>query len=176
VSAAVFFVAIILINLSSVKAFGEAEFWFALIKVVAIIGMILLGLYLLVSGQGGEQAAVSNLWRHGGFFPDGVEGLVMVLAVIMFSFGGLELVGIAAAEAAKAFLSVNKRGVPVLAIAVSALITLLRVLVNYLAPHRALEMLMALVVSALVINWAMISLSHLRFRQSLDKRGLTPGV
>jgi aromatic amino acid transport protein AroP len=55
-AAAVFFVAIILINLSSVKALGEAAFWFALIKVVAIIGMILLGLYLLVSGQGGEQA------------------------------------------------------------------------------------------------------------------------
>jgi aromatic amino acid transport protein AroP len=63
----------------------------------------------------------------------------------------------------------------VLAIGVSALITLLCVLVNYLAPQRALEMLMALVVSSLVINWAMISLSHLKFRQSLNKRGIEPG-
>src|SRR5690606_26458625 len=53
------------------------------------------------SGTGGEQAAVSNLWSHGGFFPNGLEGLVMVLAIIMFSFGGLELVGITAAEASE---------------------------------------------------------------------------
>ena len=78
-------------------------------------------------------------------------------------------------DAPKAFLKVNRRGVPVLAIGVSALITLLCVLVNYLAPQRALEMLMALVVSSLVINWAMISLSHLKFRQSLNKRGIEPG-
>src|SRR5690606_33215984 len=95
-----FFVLINLINLANVKTFGEAEFWFAIIKVSAIIGMIVLGLYLLMSGAGGEQASISNLWSHGGFFPNGVSGLVMALAIIMFSFGGLELVGITAAEAA----------------------------------------------------------------------------
>ncbi|QZX84765.1 amino acid permease [Metapseudomonas otitidis] len=276
VTAAVFFVLINVINLANVRVFGETEFWFALIKVVAIIGMIILGLYLLVSGTGGEQAAVSNLWSHGGFFPNGLEGLVMVLAIIMFSFGGLELVGITAAEASepkkvipkainqviyrilifyigalsvllmlypwdklletlnaagdpysgspfvqifsligsdtaahllnfvvltaalsvynsgvycnsrmlyglaeqgdapKALLKVNRRGVPVLAIGVSALITLLCVLVNYLAPKQALELLMALVVAALVINWAMISLSHLMFRKSLQRQGIEP--
>jgi aromatic amino acid transport protein AroP len=42
---------------------------------------------------------VANLWQHGGFFPNGVSGLVMAMAVIMFSFGGLELIGITAAEA-----------------------------------------------------------------------------
>src|SRR5690606_2211764 len=98
-TALAFFALINLINLANVKAFGEAEFWFAIIKVGAIVGMIVLGLYLLVSGAGGEQASVSNLWRHGGFFPNGVGGLVLVMAVIMFSFGGLELVGITAAEA-----------------------------------------------------------------------------
>jgi aromatic amino acid transport protein AroP len=45
------------------------------------------------------QATVANLWQHGGFFPNGVGGLVMAMAVIMFSFGGLELIGITAAEA-----------------------------------------------------------------------------
>src|SRR5690606_39638463 len=69
-TALAFFVLINLINLTHVKAFGEAEFWFAIVKVGAIVGMILLGLYLLVSGAGGEQASVSNLWTHGGFFPD----------------------------------------------------------------------------------------------------------
>ena len=55
-SAAAFFVLINLINLANVKVFGEAEFWFAIIKVVAIVGMIALGSYLLVSGTGGPQA------------------------------------------------------------------------------------------------------------------------
>ncbi len=100
-TAAVFFVLINAINLFNVKAFGETEFWFAIIKVVAIIGMILLGVWLLVSGAGGPQASVSNLWAHGGFFPNGWKGLIMVLAIIMFSFGGLELVGITAAEASE---------------------------------------------------------------------------
>jgi aromatic amino acid transport protein AroP len=98
-TAAAFFVLINAINLVNVKAFGETEFWFAIIKVVAIIGMILLGCYLLFSGAGGEQASITNLWSHGGFFPNGVSGLVMMMAIIMFSFGGLELVGITAAEA-----------------------------------------------------------------------------
>jgi L-asparagine transporter-like permease len=50
-SAAVFFVMINVINLANVKVFGEAEFWFAIIKVVAILGMIALGSYMLVSGS-----------------------------------------------------------------------------------------------------------------------------
>ncbi|NUA43475.1 Aromatic amino acid transport protein AroP [Dickeya solani] len=99
VSAAVFFVAINAINLSNVKVYGELEFWFSIIKVTAIIGMIVFGGYLLLSGTGGPDASVANLWQHGGFFPNGVSGMVMAMAVIMFSFGGLELVGITAAEA-----------------------------------------------------------------------------
>jgi len=276
VSAAAFFVLINLINMMNVKNFGEMEFWFAIIKVVAIIGMIVLGCYMLASGSGGPQAAVSNLWSHDGFFPNGGTGLLMAMAFIMFSFGGLELVGITAAEASeprkvipkainqvvyrvlifyvgaltvllclypwnellvslnasgdsysgspfvrifaligsdtaaqvlnfvvltaalsvynscvysnsrmlyglaeqgdapKAMMKLNKQGVPLLALGVSALITLLCVLVNYLAPHEALELLMALVVAALMINWALISLTHLKFRKSMDQQGQVP--
>ncbi len=275
-TAAVFFVLINAINLFNVKAFGETEFWFAIIKVVAIIGMILLGVWLLVSGAGGPQASVSNLWSHGGFFPNGLKGLVMVLAIIMFSFGGLELVGITAAEASepkkvipkainqviyrilifyigalavllslypwdallqsinsagdpysgspfvkvfsllgseyaahilnfvvltaalsvynscvycnsrmlfglaeqgdapRAFAKVDDRGVPLLAIGVSAFITLACVVVNYVIPHQALELLMSLVVAALVINWAMISLAHMKFRKAMVAKGVQP--
>lgn len=107
VSAAIFFVAINAINLTSVKVYGEMEFWFSIIKVAAIISMIAFGCYLLFSGSGGPEASVANLWQDGGFFPNGISGLVMAMAVIMFSFGGLELVGITAAEAdnpQKAFL------------------------------------------------------------------------
>src|SRR5690606_36908826 len=107
VSSLFFFVSITALNLGSVKLFGEAEFWFSIIKVVAILGMIVFGTYLLISGTGGEQASLSNLTNNGGFFPkgwfekssDGYQGLLAVMAIIMFSFGGLELIGITAAEA-----------------------------------------------------------------------------
>lgn len=98
VSVLVIFVVINVINLSAVKLYGETEFWFAIIKVMTIVGIIFWGIYLLISGTGGEQATVKNLWQHGGFFPNGVESLVMAMTIIMFSFGGLELIGITAAE------------------------------------------------------------------------------
>lgn len=75
------------------------EFWFAIIKVVAVIGMIVFGAWLLFGGKAGPDATIANLWNKGGFFPNGISGMVMAMAVIMFSFGGLELVGITAAEA-----------------------------------------------------------------------------
>jgi len=265
-SAAIFFVVINAINLTNVKVFGEMEFWFAIIKVVAVIGMILFGGWLLFSGNAGPQASVRNLWDQGGFLPHGMTGLVMMMAIIMFSFGGLELVGITAAEAdkpeesipkatnqvlwrilifyigslavllsllpwtrvtadtspfvlifhelgdalvanalnvviltaalsvynscvycnsrmlfglaqqgnaPKALLKVDRRGVPVATIMVSAVATALCVLINYLMPGEAFGILMSLVVSALVINWAMISLAHMKFRRKKDQQGVT---
>ncbi|MBX8522227.1 amino acid permease [Pseudomonas cichorii] len=259
VSAAAFFVIINLINLSSVKLYGEMEFWFSIIKVLAIVGMIVFGAYLLASGNGGPDAAVANLWQYGGFFPNGVSGLVMAMAFIMFSFGGLELIGITAAEAQdpqrsipratnqviyrillfyvgalvvllclypwqkvvtggspfvmifhemdsnvvatvlnvvvltaalsvynscvysnsrmmfglakqgnapKAMLKINARGVPVNALAISALSTGTCVLINYLMPEQAFKLLMALVVAALVLNWVIITITHLKFRSA----------
>lgn len=94
-------VVITMINLSSVKAFGEFEFWFAMIKVVAIIGMIVVGLGMILLGIGneGQPIGFSNLWSHGGFIPNGLKGILMSLVLVMFSFGGVELVGITAGEA-----------------------------------------------------------------------------
>ncbi|MEN7528297.1 MULTISPECIES: amino acid permease [unclassified Cupriavidus] len=266
VSALGFFVIINAINLASVKSFGEMEFWFSIIKVVAIVGMIVFGAYLLATGGAGPEAGVANLWQHNGFFPNGLGGMVMAMAVIMFSFGGLELVGITAAEAdnpsqsipkatnqviyrilifyvgalavllslypwqkvvtggspfvlifhalnsdivatvlnvvvltaalsvynsgvycnsrmllglaqqgnaPRALLKVNRRGIPLAALAVSAIATGFCVLVNYLMPGEAFELLMGLVVSALIINWAMISIIHLMFRRAKRKAGET---
>lgn len=108
VSSLFFFIVINALNLTSVKVFGETEFWFSIIKIVAIIAMIIFGAYLLISGAEGEQATVKNLVNDGGFFPKGwfeqnpdgsYQGLLAALVIIMFSFGGLELVGITAAEA-----------------------------------------------------------------------------
>lgn len=264
ISAAVFFIAINAVNLTNVKVFGELEFWFAIIKVFAVVAMIVFGAWLLFGGHGGPQATVRNLWEQGGFLPHGINGLVMMMAIIMFSFGGLELVGITAAEAAepeksipkatnqviyrilifyigslaillsllpwtrvtadtspfvlifhelgdtfvanalnvvvltaalsvynscvycnsrmlfglaqqgnapKALQKVDSRGVPVNTIIVSAIFTAIGVLINYLAPESAFSLLMALVVSALVINWAMISISHILFRRAKQRQG-----
>ena len=90
------------------RLYGETEFWFALIKVLAIIGMIGFGLWMLFGGHGGEKASFDNLWSHGGFFATGWNGLILSLAVIMFSFGGLELIGITAAEASEPHTTIPK--------------------------------------------------------------------
>lgn len=100
-TAFVVLVLLTLVNIANVKAYGEFEFWFAMIKVVAIIGMIVLGLAMILFGVGnqGEAIGFSNLWSHGGFFPNGFTGMFMSLVLVMFSFGGVELVGISAGEA-----------------------------------------------------------------------------
>jgi amino acid transporter, AAT family len=89
------------VNLINVKAYGEFEFWFALIKVIAIIGMIIAGLAMIIFGvgNGGHAIGLGNLWTHGGFMPNGIKGLILSLVMVMFSFGGVELIGITAGEA-----------------------------------------------------------------------------
>ncbi|MFW2099705.1 amino acid permease [Acinetobacter johnsonii] len=270
ISALGFFVLINAINLLHVKVFGETEFLFSMIKILAIIGMIGYGAWLLASGHGGAHAFISNLWALGGFFPNGISGLIMAMAIIMFSFGGIELVGIAAAETknptttipkavnqivyrvllfyvltiivllslfpwnqiaeggspfvlifdslgsqgvatvlnfvvltaaisvyngtsygtsrmllglaeqgnAPQFLKkINQRGIPYAAILCSALVTLLCVVLNYIFPEKAFKLLMSLVVSAIVINWMMLALTHLKFKQrmlALQKSTLFP--
>ena len=98
-SALVCLVAITALNLVNVKAYGEAEFWMAIIKIAAIVSMILLGLGLLFSSGTPFPRNFSNLWENGGFLPHGVWGLAEATAVVMFSFGGIELIGITAGEA-----------------------------------------------------------------------------
>jgi histidine transporter len=90
------------INLRHVKVFGEAEFWLSLIKVAAIVAMIVGGVALLLFGTSIEGAAtpgVHNLWVHDGFAPHGALGLLAALSVVVFSFGGVETIGITAGEA-----------------------------------------------------------------------------
>ncbi|WP_410007256.1 amino acid permease [Bartonella sp. HY406] len=99
ISSLVVLLAITAVNLINVRFYGEFEFWFAIIKVIAVIGMIVFGVILIITGLGGANVAVSNLWNQGGFFPLGVSGMIMAFVVIMFSFGGTELIGVAAGEA-----------------------------------------------------------------------------
>ncbi|WP_422416957.1 amino acid permease [Pseudomonas sp. GZD-222] len=92
------------LNLCSVKVFGELEFWLSLLKVTAIVSMILAGAAVLMfgiqlGGSGEQLATVGNLWSHGGFFPNGVGGMIASFTVVMFAFGGVEMIGITAGEA-----------------------------------------------------------------------------
>ncbi len=95
--AAVFLYAI---NMSTVRSFGELEYWLSMIKVVTIVAVLLCGLVILIfhTGPAGRQASVSNLWTHGGFLPRGFSGLLTALPLVVFSFGGAEVLGLAAAE------------------------------------------------------------------------------
>ncbi|MXP67197.1 amino acid permease [Pantoea sp. Aalb] len=266
ISVTIFFLLINAINLTNVKLFGEMEFWFALIKIIAVISMIIFGSWLIISNNGGPQASITNLWNKGGFFPNGITGLIMMMAIIMFSFGGLELVGITAAEAEnpqksipkatnqvlwrilifyigsltvllslmpwmlitqdtspfvlifhqlgeakvanvlnvviltaalsvynscvycnsrmlfglakqgnapKVLLNLDCNGIPVNTIFLSASVTALCVLINFLMPGEAFGIFLSLVISTLVINWAMISLTHMKFRKKKENQDLT---
>jgi len=88
------------VNLVAVKLFGELEFWFALIKIVAIVALLIGGPLFLIfgSGENAEAARVSNLWDHGGLFPMGMLGVVLALQMVMFAFQGVELLGVTAGE------------------------------------------------------------------------------
>ncbi|MFG2226834.1 amino acid permease [Streptomyces sp. NPDC048644] len=89
------------INLLHVKVFGELEFWLSLVKIVAIIAMIIAGIAILVLGikGGGAHVGISNLWNNGGFFAHGAHGFIISFAVVMFAFGGTEIIGVTAGEA-----------------------------------------------------------------------------
>ncbi|WP_297841924.1 amino acid permease [Pseudomonas sp.] len=89
------------VNLIAVKAFGEFEFWFALIKIVTIIAMVVGGIGVIAFGFGNNGVAlgISNLWSHGGFMPNGVQGILMSLQMVMFAYLGVEMIGLTAGEA-----------------------------------------------------------------------------
>jgi aromatic amino acid transport protein AroP len=272
-TAAVFFVVVNAMNFVNVRLYGETEFWFSMIKIIAVVGMIVLGLYLLLSGKGGEHATVTNLWRAGGFFPNGVHGLVMAMAFIVFSFGGLEMLGFTAAETAnptktipkainqvifrvlifyvgsmlvllcltpwtqllaslksggdtysnspfvmifsvlgnksaadvlnfiiltaalsvyngmvycnsrllygmaqqghapKSLAKVNSRGIPTTAILLPGAFTALSILLNYVLPNGAIELLISLTVTGLLFSWAIIIVTHLKFHRKMKRLG-----
>lgn len=91
------------LNLAAVRVFGEMEFWFALIKIVAICALIVTGFAMVAWGfhsPSGYQASLSNLWNDGGFFPKGLAGFFAGFQIAVFAFVGIELVGTTAAETA----------------------------------------------------------------------------
>lgn len=100
-SALVCILLLTVVNLTAASLFGEFEFWFALIKVVTIIAMIVIGLIMILTGlgNGGVPIGFSNLWSHGGFMPNGFGGLYKSVIMVTFAFLGMELIGVTAGEA-----------------------------------------------------------------------------
>ncbi len=94
-------VAMASVNFFAVKFYGEFEFWFAMIKIVTIVLMIVSGVGAIFFGlgHGGVATGVDNLWQHGGFLPYGMSGLLMAIPLVMFSYGGIEIIGVTAGEA-----------------------------------------------------------------------------
>ncbi|MCR3759906.1 amino acid permease [Clostridium felsineum] len=96
----VILIVLLIMNLTAVKLFGEMEFWFALIKVVAILALIVIGCFMIISGfsTNAGSASFTNLWKHGGLFPNGSHGFILSFQMVVFAFTGIELVGLTAGE------------------------------------------------------------------------------
>jgi L-asparagine permease len=93
-------IVLLAVNLLSVRLFGELEFWFSVIKVLAIVTFLFIGLALVLTGAGigHDHAGAGNLTAHGGFMPHGVPVVLMSLQAVVFAYSGIEMIGIAAGE------------------------------------------------------------------------------
>ncbi|MDR3195502.1 MAG: amino acid permease [Endomicrobium sp.] len=276
-----FFTLISAVNVATVKIYGEMEFAFSIVKITAICAMILAGGYILFFDPSLVIGATfKNLWQaatvgahagdvsFSGFFPHGFIGFIMAVPIITFSFGGLELVGITAAEtenpkvtipkavnqvvfrilvfyigslvvllslyhwsnlkitdspfvmifdkigfkyaswtlnfiiltaalsvynsciysnsrmlyglalqnnAPQVFTKTNKRGVPTASLLLSSLFTFLVVPLNYFIPNwfNAFQIIMSFVVVCAIVNWWMITISHLKFKKQKKAENYT---
>lgn len=90
---------LILVNALSVNIFGMVEYWFSTIKIVAIVGFILLGAYMIYAAPASSPIGFKNYLIHGGFFPNGGKGMWIAVIVSIFSYLSIEMIAVAAGEA-----------------------------------------------------------------------------
>lgn len=92
---------VFVLNMLSVKMFGEAEFWFAAIKVATIVAFMLIAIWAIITGApvGDAHAGIANITDNGGLFPMGIAPVFALTLGVVFAFGGTEMVGVAAGEA-----------------------------------------------------------------------------
>lgn len=182
------------LNLLTVKLFGELEFWFAIIKVITIIALIAIGIVMIIIGFQTDTGyvTVSNLWEHGGFFPNGVAGFLFAFQMVVFSFVGVELVGVSAAETADPRKNIpsaiNKIPVRILLFYVGAVFVILCInpwteLSAASSPFVQVFTLVGIPVAAGIINFVVItsaasagnsglfSTSRMMFNLSKNKQG-----
>ncbi|MEC3979421.1 amino acid permease [Amycolatopsis sp. H20-H5] len=91
---------VLTLNLVSVKLFGEMEFWFAIIKVAALVIFMLIGIFLLVTQHpiDGATPGPQLIADHGGIFPAGIIPMILIVQGVVFAYAAIELVGVAAGE------------------------------------------------------------------------------
>ncbi|MBO0843624.1 MAG: amino acid permease, partial [Nocardioides sp.] len=96
---------VLTVNLLSARAFGEFEFWAAVLKVGAIIIFLVVGLVVVIGGIsiGGHSAGFSNLWSNpGGFWPSGGDfhwyGPLLIMSAVVFAYAAIEMVAVASGE------------------------------------------------------------------------------
>ncbi|HTD04028.1 amino acid permease, partial [Undibacterium sp.] len=90
---------LIMVNALSVNIFGMVEYWFSTIKIVAIVGFILLGAYMVYAAPTAGPIGFKNYLLHGGFFPHGGKGMWIAVIVSIFSYLSIEMIAVAAGEA-----------------------------------------------------------------------------
>ncbi|WP_251455106.1 amino acid permease [Veillonella intestinalis] len=188
---------LLLMNLLTVKLFGELEFWFACIKVVAIIALIVLGIYFIFTGQPTSVgvASFSNLWSHGGWFPKGFSGFIQSFQMVVFAFAGIELVGLTAGETEnpKKVIpqSINSIPIRIILFYVGALAVIMSIFPwDSVNPDRSpfVEVFLAIgiVGAASIVNFVVLTsaasacnsgvFSTSRLLYSLAKRSHAPGI
>ncbi|WP_077308333.1 amino acid permease [Terribacillus halophilus] len=148
---------IISINSLQVKFYGEMEFWFASIKIIALVLFIILGgAVLLGLTDFAPDTPTQHLLGHGGFFPNGLQGVFSACLIVMFSFGGSELIGVAISE--------TKDVKKVLPKVIQGVVW--RVLIFYILP---------ITIIAGLIPWNQVADMESPFTQVMDAIGI-PGV
>ena len=157
------------LNLATVKMFGEMEFWFAMIKIVAIVGLIVVGLVMVLThfqSPTGVQASFTHLWNDGGWFPKGISGFFAGFQIAVFAFVGIELVGTTAAETKDPEKSlpraINSIPVRIIMFYVFALIIIMSVtpwssVVPSKSPFVELFVLVGLPAAASLINFVVLT-------------------
>jgi D-serine/D-alanine/glycine transporter len=157
------------LNLATVKMFGEMEFWFAMIKIVAIVGLIVAGLVMIAmqfQSPTGTVASFTHLWNDGGMFPKGISGFFAGFQIAVFAFVGIELVGTTAAETKDPEKSlpraINSIPIRIIMFYVFALIVIMSVtpwnsVVPDKSPFVELFVLIGLPAAASVINFVVLT-------------------
>lgn len=148
-------VILLIINLISAKVFGNLEFSFAIIKIVTIVAFVILIAYLLLTGGKTTFGPISfsNLTSHGGFFARGSKGFLQGFQMVIFSFIGVELVGLTAAEAKNPKVTLKKA-------------------INDLPVRIILFYVLAILAILLVIPWNKVSTNSSPFVQALGATGI----
>lgn len=157
------------LNLTAVRMFGELEFWFALVKIVAIMALVVVGLGMVAFGfisPSGHRASLANIWNDGGLFPTGISGFFAGFQLAVFAFVGIELVGTTAAEAADPTRNLPKaiNAIPlrlvlfyVLAVLVIMVVTPWRLVVPSKSPFVELFMMAGIPAAASLINFVVLT-------------------